>query len=263
MACTGIGEGVLMNEGKRMGMKVRIVDGKMRRGWEIASELERDEVRRYVEYGWQSEGVGRAMRVLERVADGLLRVFWYYDGGCREEDDGDESASVRAEAGSRMADGEDGQSASGHTGIESRTARVRRWLGLSIHTADGSPAYDENDGQRVSILTRFESPAVDGLDGCIVPTRAEASTGTKEIKDPKLPLASGGDTCHWSRDFLTPLNWALRAWLKRGYGDEDHEYVRIVEGRGVRDVLTAEKMKTALLEEFGRSPQKGEFRAGV
>jgi hypothetical protein len=39
--------------------------------------------------------------------------------------------------------------------------------------------------------------------------------------------------------------------------------VKIVEGRGVRDIVAAEKMKIALLEEFSRTPQRGELRAGV
>lgn len=59
------------------------------------------------------------------------------------------------------------------------------------------------------------------------------------------------------------MNWALRVWLKREDGKQDYEYVRIVEGGGLKDVLTAEKMKGALLEEFGRTPQRGECRAGV
>lgn len=84
-------------------MKVMIGDGKIRRVWEVVRGLGGDEVRRFVEYGWRSDGVWEAMRVSERVADGLLRVLWYYDVLCgREGGDGDEGASVWAEDGSQM-----------------------------------------------------------------------------------------------------------------------------------------------------------------
>lgn len=59
------------------------------------------------------------------------------------------------------------------------------------------------------------------------------------------------------------FNWALRIWLNREKGDQDYEYVRVVEGRGGRDVVAAEKMKVALLEEFSNILQSGEFRDGV
>jgi hypothetical protein len=275
VVCTGVGEGVLFSEEKRLGMKVRIVDGKLRRVWEIVKTLERDEVRRSVEYGWRSEGVGEAMRVSERVADGLLRLFWYYEVDSREADDGDESASIRAEAGSPMSDDEEEQNAPTPTGIESPRVRLLCWLGLSAHTEVRSPAVDGTDGHMMPVRTdsgtwrpagnendkRMES--ADTVSGSHAgnPTREQrVSTGTK---DPKRPLASRWSTCHWSRDFLTPLNWALRVWLKREDGEQDHEYVKIVEGRGVRDIVAAEKMKIALLEEFSRTPQRGELRAGV
>ena len=206
MACTGIGEGVLMSEQKRLGMKVKIVDGKVKRVWEIVRELERDEARRYVEYGWRSEGVGKAMRVSERVADGLLRLLWFYGVGDREADDGDENASVRAQAGSRIADSEEKLSASTRTGTESRIVRLHRWLG--IHTADGSPTCD--DGQAWSTRTESEFPAIDGTDGHIMPTCTEGPTDTKDERDLKQPLVLKWDASHWDRDFLTPLNWALR-----------------------------------------------------
>jgi predicted patatin/cPLA2 family phospholipase len=59
------------------------------------------------------------------------------------------------------------------------------------------------------------------------------------------------------------LNWALRVWLKREKRDQNHKYARIVEGGGVRDVVAAEKMMDALLEDFSNIPQSGELRAGV
>ena len=59
------------------------------------------------------------------------------------------------------------------------------------------------------------------------------------------------------------MNWALRVWLKREDGKQDYEYVRIVEDGGLKDVLAAEKMKAALLEEFSRTSQRGEFCAGI
>jgi hypothetical protein len=68
VAITGVGEGVLMSEEKRLGMKIAIVDEKVRRAWEVVMGLGSDEVRRFVEYGWRSEGVWEAMRVSERVA---------------------------------------------------------------------------------------------------------------------------------------------------------------------------------------------------
>jgi hypothetical protein len=49
VVCTGVGEGVLMSGERRLGFKVRIVDRKINRAWEIVRELERDEVRRFVE----------------------------------------------------------------------------------------------------------------------------------------------------------------------------------------------------------------------
>jgi len=52
------------------------------------------------------------------------------------------------------------------------------------------------------------------------------------------------------------LNWALRVWLKRDNDDQDQEYVRVIEGGGVRDMLAAEKMKVVLLEEMSRIPQR-------
>ena len=88
-------------------------------------------------------------------------------------------------------------------------------------------------------------------------------TDTKDGKRPKRPLDLKSDTCQWSRDYLTPLNRALRVWLKRDKGSQDHEHVRIVEGRGARDVVAAEKMKVELLEEFSNILQSDEFRAGV
>lgn len=279
VVCTGIGEGVLLSEEKRLGMKVRIVDGKVRRVWEIVRGLERDEVRRLVEYGWRSEGVGEAMRVSERVADGLLRLIWYYEVDGREADDGgDESASFRAEAGSSMSDGEEEQDAPTATGLESPTARLHRWLGLSTHTEAGRLAVNGSDEHMMPARTDLGTwrPAGNEIDKHMKSTRTVTGsqagtptreqripTGTTDGRNPKRSLASRWDTCHWSRDFLAPLNWALRVWLKRESGEQDHEYVKIVEGREVRDVIAAEKMKAALLEEFSRTPQRDEFRAGV
>ena len=78
----------------------------------------------------------------------------------------------------------------------------------------------------------------------------------KETGKPNRPLALRWDTCHWPWEFLTPLNWALRVWLKRDNDDQDQEYVRVIEGGGVRDMLAAEKMKVVLLEEMSRIPQR-------
>ena len=63
VAYTGVGEGVLMSGERRFGVKVMIVDGKIRRVWEVVRGLGGDEVRRFVEYGWRSDGVWEAMRV--------------------------------------------------------------------------------------------------------------------------------------------------------------------------------------------------------
>lgn len=274
VACTGIGEGVVMSEEKKLGMKIVIVDGKVKRVWGIVKALERDEVRRFVEYGWRSEGVGEAMRVSERVADGLLRVCWYFDADSREADDGDESASVRTEAGSRVVDGEDEKRASVRAGIECRTAHLHRWLGLSTHFEASSLENDGSDEHAVLVRKDSGRPACDESDEHMMfdrrkPQEADEGkmqrnpTGTNDDKNLNRSLDMRLDTSHWSRDFLTSLNWALRIWLKRENGDQDYEYVRIVEGLGVRDVYAAEKMKAVLLEAFGSIPQRGEFRAGV
>jgi hypothetical protein len=63
VACTGIGEGVLQNEGMCFGMKIRIEDGKLKRVWEMVRALESNEVRHSVEDGMRSDGVREAMRI--------------------------------------------------------------------------------------------------------------------------------------------------------------------------------------------------------
>lgn len=274
VAYTGIGEGVLVSEERRLGMKIRIVDGKMRRVWEIVAGLDRDEVRRFVEYGWRSEGVGEAMRLSERVADGLLRLCWYFDEGNRNADGGDEGVSIRAESGSLVVDDGNEQRASTRKGVECRTAHLHRWLGLSTYTESGGPAVDGSNEHMVLVRKDSGRPACSEAHEQMRTNRTGTKaantiddqrdlTGTKDIWSPKRPMALGWDACTWSRDFLTPLNWALRVWLMREIGDEDHEYVRIVEGGGIRDVVAAEDMKAILLEEFSSIPQRGEFRAGV
>lgn len=257
-------------------MKVTVVDGKMRRVWEIVKRLEGDEIRRFVEYGWRSEGVGQAMRVSERVAAGLLRMIWCFDVMSREADDGDVSASVRAEAGSQVVDGKDEQRASNRTELEGRTAHLHRWLGLSSHIEVGSPEFDGNDRRIVPVRKDSGQTASNESDEQVKSSRSHTGTwaadktgeqrdtsGTNEDMKLERPQALKWDRSHWNRDFLTSLNWALRVWLKRGNGDQDHVYARIVESGGVRDVVAAEKMKAVLLEEFNSISQRGEFRAGV
>lgn len=177
VACTGIGKGVLVSEEKRLGMKIRIVDGKVRRIWEVVSALGRDEVRRFVEYGWWSEGVREAMRVSERVADGLLRMLWHFDADSREADDGDEGASVRADAGSRVVDDEDEKRASTRKGTEGQAAYLHRWLGLSTHIESGSPAINGFDEHMVPVRRDSGGPAGNQLDGRMRYDR----TGTRAV----------------------------------------------------------------------------------
>jgi len=197
-----------------------------------------------------------------RVADGLLRVFWYYDVLCGGEViDEDEGATVWAEDGSQVVvGGEDEQRVSDRTGIESSTAHVCRWLDLSAHTEVGSLSVDETDECIVS--TGFEMPLGDISDKHLRATHTGAdkideqnsSIGPEDGRNPKRPLDLRWTTRQWSRKFLTSLNWALRIWLKREKSDQDHEHVRIVEGGGVRDVVAVERMRATLLEEFNKIP---------
>jgi len=200
------------------------------------------------------------------IGDGKIRRVWEVVRGLG----GDEGASVWAEDGSQVVvEGEDEQRVSDRTGVESSTAYVGRWLGLSAYAKAASPAVDGSD-ERI-VPTDFERPPGDKSNKHMRSAHTGAdqiddqnnSTGTKDDRNHKRPLDLTLDTRQRSRDFLTPLNWALQIWLKREKGNQDHEYVRIVEGRGVGDVISAEKMKDALLEEFSKIPQSGEFRAGV
>jgi len=86
VACTGIEQGVLQNSKRNFGMEICIVDGKLKRVWEIVRRLEGKEVRHYVEDGMRRPGVRQAMRIAERVAHGLLHLFWFYDGYSRAAD---------------------------------------------------------------------------------------------------------------------------------------------------------------------------------
>lgn len=158
---------------------------------------------------------------------------------------------------------------SDRTGIDSSTAHVCRWLGLSAHTKAESRAVngtDENiattaserlsDG-KTDKHVRFAHTAADKINV------QKDSSNAKDGRRPKRPLDLRWDTRQWSKDFLTPLNWALRVWLKPEKRDQNHKYARIVEGGGVRDVVVAEKMMDALLEDISNIPQSGKLRAGV
>jgi hypothetical protein len=124
-----------------------------------------------------------------------------------------------------------------------------------VRKDSGRPACNESDEH--VIINRPGTRAVDKVQ------EQRSPTGTNDDKNLNQSLDLRLVTSHWSRDFLTSLNWALRVWLKRENGDKDHEYVGIVEGGGIRDVVAAEGMKAILLEEFSSIPQRGEFRAGV
>jgi hypothetical protein len=192
VACTDIGEGVLVSEEKRLGMKVIIVDRKVRRVWEIVSALGRDEVRRFVEYGWRGEGVGEAMRVSERVADGLLRLCWYSDAGSRDVDDGDEGASLRTAAESQVVDDEDEKRAPIRAGIVCRTAHFHRWLGLSVHTGAGGPAVDGSDEHMVLVRKDSERPACNESDEHMRSNRT-GTQATNETQEQGDPTGMNGD----------------------------------------------------------------------
>ena len=254
VTCTDVGEGVLQGGERRLGMKVTVVDGKLRRVWEVVRRLRREEVRRFVETGLQSEGVRDATRVSERLADGLLRLFWFYDAyGRAPYDEGERRASVDAEAGSQAVDDNDELEVLTRTAIRSQTAHLYRWLNAYPSTETGSNADDEEvEGRtsehRASDLTEVtltastlaesfltestltgatltEATHIATLTEAILTgaTRIEAihteATHTEVRIKPKRPLDFRWDTCHWPRDFLTPLNWALRVWLKRDNGD--------------------------------------------
>jgi hypothetical protein len=254
----------MMSGERRVGMKVWIVDGKIKGVWDVVRRLGRDEVRRFVEYGWRSDGVRQAMRVSERVADGILRLFWYCDVLCGREagdGDGDEGASDLADDGSEVVvGGEDEQRVSDRTGIDSSTAHVCRWLGLSAHTKAESRAVNGTDE---NIATTASERLSDGKTDKHVRSAHTAadkinvqndSSNAKDGRSPKRQLDLRWDTRQWSRDFLTPLNWALRVWLKPEKRDQNHKYARIVEGGGVRDVVAVERMRATLLEEFNKIP---------
>jgi hypothetical protein len=244
VACTGVGEGVLQDEERNFGMKICIVDGRLKRVWEIVRRLEREEVRGFVEDGMQSDGVREAMRVFERVADGLLRLFWFYDAHGRAVD----HRSTRAEAGSLAVGGEDEYGASSGKDKESQAAHCYHWLN-AVLTENGSPVDN--------LYSRQESPSR-------IEARRRAADDERKQRTFVLPEDTGKPnrpltlrwTCHRTCDFLTPLNWALRVWLKRNGDDESREYVKVIESGGVKDVFAAEKMKAALLEEFGKIPQR-------
>lgn len=79
VACTDVGEGVLQHEERKLGMQVKIVDGKLQRVWGIVKGLGKYEVKRFVFEGVLSDGVRRATRISARLAGDLLRLSWYYD----------------------------------------------------------------------------------------------------------------------------------------------------------------------------------------
>lgn len=117
---------------------------------------------------------------------------------------------------------------------------VRQVLGLSARTAwMVLKLFERYDRERTA-------ETEGGEDGNLL-TRAGARSGGVPVPS-NLRVAE----CFWSKEFTTALNWALRKWLKRGVGETDLGYLRAMEGGGVRDVVSAGRLETVLLEEFDK-----------
>lgn len=79
VAWVGVGEVELRSEKPGLGLKVKIVDGKLQRIWERIRKLEPGEVREAVLGRNQSPKVKQVLQISERVAKKLLRLFEVYD----------------------------------------------------------------------------------------------------------------------------------------------------------------------------------------
>lgn len=79
VAWTAVGEGELRSEEPGLGFDVKIVDKKLQRLWEGVRSLEPREVREAVLGRKTSPKVKEVLRVSERVAKKLLRLFEFYD----------------------------------------------------------------------------------------------------------------------------------------------------------------------------------------